>query len=162
MIINDIINKDTMKREKLLEEPFVQKSITKYLASKGWNSNLATRGLNEHGVDIKVKNDKVSRYWLIETKGDPSIKVKSPYGSRISTFHSALGQIITRMHTSGKRGYKYKYKYGIGFPMSFKEMILKKLPYDVCDKLNLYVFFVNERGNVEEFSHKEIKQIQKG
>lgn len=149
-------------KEKLLEEPFVQKSIVKYLACEGWGLNLTSRGLNEHGVDIKVKNNKIARYWLIETKGDPGIKVKSPYGSRISTFHSALGQIITRMHTTGKAGYKYRYKYGVGFPMSFKEMILKKLPYDTCDKLNLYLFFVNGRGDVEKYSHKEIKQIQKG
>lgn len=150
-----------MKETKLLEEPFVQQSIVKHLSLKGWSRNLTSRGLNEHGVDIKVKNNKVSRYWLIETKGDPSIKVKSPYGSRISTFHSALGQIITRMHTDRKRGYKYGYKYGIGFPVSFKEMVLKKLPYDTCDKLNLYVFFVNKRGDVEEYNHEGIKRIQK-
>tara|TARA_Y100000310_G_scaffold288684_2_gene314561 strand:- start:8074 stop:8529 length:456 start_codon:yes stop_codon:yes gene_type:complete len=149
-----------MKKVKLLKEPFVQDSIISYLKEQGWNSNLVSKNLTEVGVDIKVRNNKFSRYWLIEVKGDPSEKVKSPSGIRSSSFNSALGQIITRMHTNRKRGYKYGYKYGMGFPSSYKKMALKKLPYDVCDKLNLYLFFVNNKGEVEEFDHRKIKKKQ--
>ena len=145
---------------KLLTEPFVQNKIIQYLQLQGWSGNLQSANLGQTGVDVKVKNDKVSRYWLVEVKGDPSIKVKSPSGSRSSNLNSALGQIISRMHTNRKRGNKYGYKYGIAFPMSYKNMVLKKLPYDVCDKLNLYAFFVNAHGNVEEFNHRQIKIIQ--
>lgn len=112
----------------------------------------------EQGVDIKVRNDKFSRYWLIEAKGDPSIKVKSPAGSMSSSFNSAVGQIITRMHRNGARGYKYGYKYGIAFPVSFKKMVLRKMPFDVMDKLNLYIFFVDRAGFVEEIDWKKLKE----
>jgi hypothetical protein len=144
----------------ILTEPFTQSAIIQHLQKNGWSSNLMSKELKETGVDIKVRNDKFSRYWLIEVKGDPSEKVKSPSGSRSSSFNSALGQIITRMHTNRKRGYKYGYKYGIGFPLSFKNMVLKKLPHDVCDKLNLYIFLVHPNGEVEEYDHKKLKQLQ--
>ena len=145
---------------KLLTEPFVQKKVIDYLALNGWSSNLRKAELTQQGVDIKVKNDKFGRYWLIEVKGDPTEKVKSPSGSRSSVFNSALGQILSRMHTDRKGGYKYGYKYGIAFPVSYKELAFKKLPYYVCDKLNLYLLFVNSKGNVEEYNHRKLKTLQ--
>ena len=146
-------------------EPFVRKKIEKYLKEKGWSDNLQSSVLRGHGVDIKVKKEKpkkYGRYWLIETKGDPGLKVKSPGGSRSSSFNSAIGQIITRMHTKRrkyKQGY-HGYKYGVGFPSSFKKKVLNNLPYHICEKLNLYVFFVNSRGTVEEYGHKKIEKFQ--
>jgi len=147
------------KSHQILTETFVQESLVRYLADNGWNGSLKGAELWEHGVDIKVRNDKFSRYWLIEVKGDPSAKVKNPSGSRSSSFNSALGQIITRMNRSGKRSYKYGYKYGIAFPASFRKMAIKKLPFDVMDKLNLYLFFVDSKSNVEEIDWKTMKKI---
>lgn len=149
-----------MKKERvIINESFVQKSVIDHLNEKGWGKSLRSAELWEKGVDIKVRNNKFSRYWLVEAKGDPSINVKSPTGSMSSSFNSALGQIITRMHRVGKRGYKYGYKYGIAFPISFKEMVLRKIPFDVMNKLNLYLFFVNSKGYVEEFDHKKLEKI---
>lgn len=148
------------EKTKIITEDFVQKSLIKYLKDKGWNTSLKHAELWEHGVDIKVRNNRFSRYWLIEVKGDPSSSVKSPGGSRSSSFNSALGQIITRMHRNGKRVYKYGYKYGIAFPNSFRNMILKKLPFDVMDKLNLYLFFVNHKGEVEEIDWRIKRKIK--
>lgn len=145
---------------KLLTEEFVQESIIKYLTQNGWNTNLKSKTINEHGVDIKVRSDKFSRYFLIEAKGDASINAKYPRSHREVQFNLALGQIITRMKTSGKRAYKYRYKYGVGYPLSFKDLIVRRLPYDVCDKLNLYVFFVDEEGKVEVFDWKKLKDLQ--
>lgn len=142
----------------IISEDFVQASLINYLKKRGWSKSLQSKELWEQGVDIKVRNDKFSRYWLIEVKGDPSIKVKNPSGSQSSSFNSALGQIITRMHRNGARGYKYGYKYGIAFPSSFKKMILRKIPFDVMDKLNLYLFFVNSIGDTEEMNWKKIKE----
>ena len=146
------------KKREVITEDFIQKSVVFYLKEKGWNTSLQNAELWEQGVDIKVRNDKFSRYWLNEAKGDPSIKVKSPTGSMSSSFNSAVGQIITRMHSKGKRGYKYRYKYGVAFPASFKNMVLRKIPFDVMDKLNLYVFFVNRKGVVEEISWNNLKK----
>lgn len=147
------------KPREIITEDFVQKRVITHLESQGWSTSLKSAELWEQGVDIKVRNDKFSRYWLIEAKGDPSAKVKSPSGSQSSSFNSAVGQIITRMHRNGKRGYKYGYKYGIAFPVSFRRMVLKKMPYDVLDKLNLYLFFVNKAGLVEELDWKKVENI---
>jgi hypothetical protein len=149
------------KEREIITEDFVQNSLIEYLKTNGWSKSLKSAELWEQGVDIKVRNDKFSRYWLIEAKGDPSIKVKNPSGSKSSSFNSAMGQIITRMHRNGTRSYKYGYKYGIAFPASFKKMILRKIPFDVMDKLNLYLFFINGNGNVEELDWKKIKMINK-
>jgi hypothetical protein len=132
------------KMGKLLTEDFVQEQIIKHLASKGWSKSLKSRTLKEHGVDIKVRNDKFARYWLIEVKGDASPTAKSPRSHREVNYNYAVGQIITRMQTDGTRAYKYRYKYGVGYPASFKDTVMRRLPYDVCDKLNLYVFLVDE------------------
>lgn len=144
----------------ILTENFVQDCVVKYLAEKGWGESLKAANLWEQGVDIKVRNDKYARYWLVEVKGDPSIKVKSPAGSRSSSFNSAVGQIITRMHRNGKSKYKYGYKYGVAFSMYFYDMVVKKLPFDVMDKLNPYVFFVNKKRQVLEIDHRGMKKIQ--
>jgi len=145
------------KPREIITEDFVQKSLIAHLETNGWSKSLKGAELWEHGVDIKVRNNNFARYWLIEAKGDPSIKVKSPSGSQSSSFNSAVGQIITRMHRNGKRGYKYGYKYGIAFPISFRKMVLKKMPFDVMDKLNLYIFFVDSKGNVEEIDWKMLR-----
>ncbi len=149
------------KQREIITEDFVQNSLVKYLEKEGWGKSLQSAELWEQGVDIKVRNNKFARYWLIEAKGDPSIKVKNPAGSQSSSFNSAVGQIITRMHRNGIRGYKYGYKYGIAFPVSFKKMVLRKMPFDVMDKLNLYIFFVDNSGEVEEINWKKLKEIKK-
>ncbi len=141
----------------IITENFVQDSVIKYLEVNGWGKSLNSKELWEHGVDIKVRNNKYSRYFLVEAKGDPSSKVKSPQGSMSSSFNSAVGQIITRMHRDGASMYKYGYKYGIAFPSSFQKMVLKKLPFDVMHKLNLYLFFVNVDGDVEMMDWKVVK-----
>jgi len=145
------------KQREIITEDFVQKCLIKHLEVNGWSKSLKSAELWEQGVDIKVRNNQFARYWLIEAKGDPSIKVKSPAGSQSSSFNSAVGQIITRMHRKGIRGYKYGYKYGVAFPISFKKMVLRKMPFDVMDKLNLYLFFVDRSGSVEEISWKKMR-----
>jgi hypothetical protein len=146
---------------KRLPELFVQTAVRKHLLKSGFGQDLTNTELHEHGVDIKVKHNDYGRYYLVEAKGDPSPTVKSPEGWRSSAMNSALGQIITRMHTNRKKGlYKYGYKYGIAFPYSFKNRVLSKIPYDTCNKLNLNIFLVNPKGQVEEYNHKQLKTIQ--
>jgi|SRR3989338_4065237 len=137
--------------DKLLTESFIQKSVIEYLFRKGWSRNLRSKTEKEHGVDIKVRHNRYARYWLIEVKGERHLE---------SNFYHALGQIISRMKTKRKKGYKYGYKYGVGYAVSFKKKVIKNLPYDVCDKLNLYVFLVDKRGKTELFDWKKLKQLQ--
>ena len=145
---------------KLLTEDFVQEKIIDYLKSKGWSTSLRAKNLKEHGVDIKVRNDKVSRYWLIECKGDASPTAKYPKSHREVSFNLALGQIITRMQTTGTRAYKYRYKYGVGYPASFRDLVVRRVPFDVCDKLNLFIFLVDENKKVELLDWKKLKILQ--
>jgi len=147
-----------------MKELTVIKKIEKYLINKGWSENLQPSGLRKRGVDIKVqkiKPNKCGQYWLIEAKGDPGNKVKSPSGSRSSSFNSAVGQIITRMHTKRNPNDKYGgYKHGIAFPVSFKNKVLKNLPYYVCKSLKITVFFVNSFGEVKEYNYIKIREEQ--
>ena len=148
---------------KLLTEPFVESHVRKHLQKKGFGDgkkDLKNRGLREHGVDIKMKHKNYGVYFLVEVKGDPSPTVKYPHGSRNSSMNSALGQIITRMHTQRKnRSYKWGYKYGVAFPYSFGN-VLRKIPYDVCYKLNLYIFLVHPTGKTDEYDHRALKKLQ--
>lgn len=121
---------------------------------------MRSKTTEEHGVDIKVRHNNFSRYWLIECKGDASKTAKYPRSHREVCFNLALGQIITRMKSNGKRGYKYGYKYGVGFPASFRDLVVRRLPSNVADKLNLYVFLVNEDGKVEILDWKKLLAIQ--
>lgn len=144
-----------------MKELYVQKSVRRYLLEKGYGKDDKNTGLREHGVDIKVKHKAYGRYFLVEAKGDPSKNVISPEGWRSSAMNSALGQILTRMHTNRKnRSYKWGDKYGIAFPNSFRSRVLSKIPYDVCYKLNLYIFLVDGRGKVEEYDHKKLRELQ--
>lgn len=145
---------------RLLSEDFVQEKIIEYLSQEGWSKSLKYKTLKEHGVDIKVRNNKFARYWLIEVKGDASEKAKYPRSHREVNFNLALGQIVTRMQSNGARGYKYGYKYGVGYPASFRDLVVRRLPFNVCDKLNLYIFLVDEDGKVELLDWKALKILQ--
>lgn len=147
----------------ILSEPFIQKAVIKYLEKKGWSRCLQTVDLRESGVDIKVKNNKYERFWLVEVKGDPSSKVKSPAGSRSSSFNSAVGQILTRMHNNRRTKYigcEHGNKYGIAFSTYFRNMVIKKMPHWVMRRLCLYIFFVNKKGEVEEINWHKMKNLQ--
>ncbi len=143
-----------------LTEEFVQERIIEFLGLQGWSRDLRTKSVKQHGVDIRVRHNNYARYWLVEVKGDASPSAKFPRSHREVQFNLALGQIITRMHTGGARGYKYRYKYGVGYPASFKDMAVRRLPYDVCDKLNLSLFFVDENGAVELLDWQALKKLQ--
>lgn len=148
---------------KLLTERFVQNRIIEYLSRKGWSRNLRAKGLEEHGVDIIVRNNKFARYWLIECKGDATKTAKYPRAHRENSFNLALGQIITRMNTHGELGNKGKYirKYGVGFPEWYRELVKRRLPYNVAYRLNLFVFLVAEDGSVELLDWKKLRLFQK-
>jgi len=147
----------------ILTEPFIQEKVLQCLISKGWSNITTNAELWEQGVDIKVRHKQYGRYWLIEVKGDPSSKVKNPSGSRSSSFNSAIGQIISRMHNNRKTKYlgcQHGYKYGIAFSTYFRDMVIRKLPHWVMRKLCLYVFFVNQKGHVEEIDWRLMKKLQ--
>lgn len=148
---------------KLLSETFIQKSTRKYLSKQGFGlKNVEVTNLHERGVDIKVKKVRPKPcgwYYLVECKGDPGINVKAPSGSRSSSLNSALGQIISRMHTKRRSPYG-GYNYGIALPKSFEKIALEKIPFYVCNKLRLSIFIVDKNSNVEKYDYRKLKKIQ--
>lgn len=92
----------------MMTEEFVKNSIIKFLSRSGWGTNLQFGSLRERGVDIKVRHNRYSRYFLIECKGQgKSSNAKSNNSHKEVTFVYSIGQIITRMKTGGSTRYYF-------------------------------------------------------
>ena len=107
--------------------------------------------LRDKGVDIRVKNNKVSRFFLIETKGEGKTRQVSE-----STFVHSLGQIITRMKTGGTT----RYYYALGLPELSAKIAIRRVPWQVAKKLLLYIFSVSRDGKVKQYSWQDLKRFQ--
>lgn len=140
-----------------LSEKFVKKAIIKWLFRNGWGRNLEVGELRDRGVDIKVRHNNYSRYFLIETKGMGSKNIKAPAARREVIFINSLGQIITRMKTSGST----RYYYGLGLPELSTKIAVRRLPWQIAKKLLLYIFSVSREGRVKQYSWQDLKKIQK-
>ncbi len=134
-----------------MSEDFVKTAIIKWLSRNSWGTNLQFGGLREHGVDIKVRHNLYSRYFFIECKGQGIGR-----GSSEVSFVYSLGQIISRMKTGGTT----RYYYGLGLPEKSAKIALRRLPWQVAKKLLLYVFSVNQSGDVQRYSWVELKKNQ--
>ncbi len=138
--------------KKPISEKFVKQSIIKWLFRNNWGRNLEVGELRDQGLDIKVRNNKFSRYFLIETKGEGKTRQVSE-----STFVHSLGQIITRMKTGGTT----RYYYGLGLPESSAKIAIRRVPWQVAKKLLFYVFPVSKDGKVKQYTWQNLKNLQK-
>lgn len=135
---------------KKIDEEFVKRSIIKWLSSNGWG-HFHFEGLRDHGVDIRAKHFKYSRYFFIETKG-----IGSRSQMNENYFIYSLGQIVTRMKSGGTtRNY-----YALGLPEIIAKIALRRIPWQVAKKLLLYIFSVDGNGNVKQYSWQKIKEKQ--
>lgn len=125
-----------------LSERNVRRAIVEWLFRNGYGRNLRERGTAEHGIDIRARHNRYPRYFLIEVKGDPEKKIKSLESRREVCFLLALGQIASRMSVSTR------YRYGIGFPDTYREKVLRRLPWTFCKKTDLCVLLVSKTGKV--------------
>lgn len=142
---------------KLISEKFVERAILKHLAKKGWDYNVKTKGLHEKGCDIIVtdsRNKNKARRFYIECKGKSY--AKSARAIADTNFLFAMGQIITRMKVIAKHAYKY----GLGLPEESAKKAVRRIPWQAARHLCLYVFSVDDRGDVKEYSPKDFKKIQ--
>ena len=137
------------KLYKEIKEDFVQNAIVKWLSKHDWRiMHLAT--LSGRGVDIKAKHNKYGRYYLIEAKG-----AKDGSSEEVAFVYS-LGQIITRMNTSGRT----RYYYGLGLPKGAADKAIRRIPHQIAMKLLLHIFSVDEKGNVFRYMPKDLKKLQ--
>jgi len=142
--------KGDLENKKLSEE-FVKRSIIKWLTQNEWGTNLEFGDLKDKGVDIKVRHNRYSRYFLIEAKGEGKIRQADEVA-----FVYSLGQIITRMKSGGvTRNY-----YALGLPEVSAKIALRRIPWQVAKKLLLFIFSVDKTGKVKQHSWQNIKENQ--
>lgn len=138
------------KIPKIISEDFVKNSVIKWLSSNGWG-HFEFDLLHTKGVDIKAKHYKYGRYFFVEAKGQGVI----PQANETAFVYS-LGQIITRMKSGGStRNY-----YALGLPTMSANIALRRVPWQVAKKLLLYIFAVEQTGNVIQYSWKDLKKKQ--
>ncbi|MCX6717769.1 MAG: hypothetical protein NTU76_03805 [Candidatus Taylorbacteria bacterium] len=140
-----------------ITEEFVQKRIEEYLHRKGWNYNLKSKGLHDHGCDIIVSdgnNKNKARRFFVECKGKSY--AKSARSIADTNFLFCLGQLVTRMSVIARHAYKY----GLGLPKESADKAIRRIPWQVARHLCLSIFSVDDKGNVTEFSPKDFKSFQ--
>ncbi len=148
--------KKTYKPHRSLTERDVQVSILKYLYKDGWGTRPHIKHTNEKGVDIVVQNDAVpQRRFFIETKGESS--TKSKYSMHETNFVYALGQLMTRMKVVDAR---YTYNYGLGLPERSAKIALRRIPWQLSQKLCIYIFSVDRNKNVTKHSCADMRKAQ--
>lgn len=136
------------KEKKEITENFVKDSIIKWLSSNGWGYFKYDK-LHTHGVDIRARNTKYSRYYYIETKGLGKNRSSAEVG-----FIYSLGQIMTRMKDN-KSTINY---YALGLPKKSAKIALRRLPWQVSKKLHLNILSVDNDGNVTQYTWKELQE----
>lgn len=134
-----------------MTEEFVKNAIIRFLSRSEWGTNLQFGTLREPGVDIKVRHNRYSRYFLIECKGQGAGRSSSEV-----SFVYSLGQIISRMKSNGTT----RYYYGLGLPEKSAKIALRRLPWQVAKKLLLYVFSVTAEGKVTRYAWQDLKVAQ--
>lgn len=140
---------------KYFDERAIRRAVVKWLFRNGWGTNLHEKETREHGVDIRVRNNKYPVYYLIEVKGGPSKKVKAPRSRQEVSFVYALGQLMTRINITTAH-----YRYGLGFPVEIAQIARRRIPWQLAKRLSLYVLSVDENEGVAEYSWRDLKKIQ--
>ena len=141
------------KGEKSISEEFVKRAMIKWLTRNEWGTNLEFGDLRDKGVDIRVRHNRYSRYFLIETKGEGASK--SWRSQNEVNFVYGLGQLITRMNTGGAR-----YYYGLAFPDVMARIAIRRIPWQVAKKLLLYIFSVTKNEKVKQYTWQDLKKFQ--
>lgn len=140
---------------KPINEKFVKQAIIKWLFRNKWGQNLEVGELRDKGVDIRVRHNNYSRYFLIEVKGEGSVRSNSHKSQNENHFVYGLGQLVTRMQTN-----KSRYYYGLGLPVSSARLAVQRLPWQVAKKLLLYVFSVDANAKVTRHGWQDLKKVQ--
>lgn len=150
--------------EKLTEKVIVN-CIREFLINKkdgNWHEEkVRETGLHQHGADlILVGGNRNSERFIIECKGKSYAKSASSVNKE--GWLVALGQLITRMNTQRviqkgeRRGdVNRAYKYGLGLYWIGAQVALRRIPREIAKVLNLYVFSVDDRGFVKQWTPRD-------
>ena len=154
--------------ENKITEQFVVNQIIDYMMNleKGnWHrEKIEKSNLHEHGVDIElVGGKKNGEYFFIECKGKSYAKSARSWNKETSWIH-ALGQVITRMEGSRISiskdntisGINRSKKYGVGLYWEAAQVALRRISKETAQILNLYIFAVNDKGEVKRFTPSQV------
>lgn len=139
---------------KKTKEKFVVERIKKHLASR-WKVKSETE-LHERGCDLILerKNNRGVRF-LIECKGKSYAEFARAVNETVWLY--ALGQLTTRMKVIARHAFKY----GLGLPEVSAKTALRRIPWQTARHLCLYIFSVDDKGSVKEYSPKDFKRFNK-
>ncbi|RLC39916.1 MAG: hypothetical protein DRH33_01475 [Candidatus Nealsonbacteria bacterium] len=141
--------------KKIINETFIIDKVKKHL-SPCWQV-VVERDLHEKGCDLVLKdvcNKHKARRFLIECKGKSYAKSSRAVNETVWLY--ALGQLVTRMRVIARHAYKY----GLGLPEISARKALRRIPWQAAKLLCLYIFSVDDKGNVKEYSPKDFKKFQ--
>lgn len=139
-----------------IDEKFIIERVKEHLAPQ-WQV-VTEKDLHEKGCDLvlkDVKNKHKARRFLIECKGKSYAKSAKSVNETVWLF--ALGQLVSRMSVIARHAYKY----GLGLPEVSARKALKRIPWQAARHLCLYIFSVDDKGTVQEYSPKDFKTHQK-
>ena len=151
--------------ELLLTEDEIQNLIIDFLNNKTdgqWHrETLKDHSLHKHGADIDLRGGKKdTERFIIECKKKSHSKAAKSVNKE--GWLTALGQLITRMNSNRIiQSGKYKgepnraTKYGLGLYWVGAQVALRRIPNNIAKTLNLYIFSVDEKGFVKQFSPKD-------
>jgi hypothetical protein len=154
-----------MERE--LRETVIVGLVKEFLINKtngNWHEEKVKQAyLHQRGVDLRLVGGKRnSEYFLIECKGKSYAKSATSRKSIDSEgWLNALGQIITRMSVQrvNKDGTPNRaYKYGLGLYKVGAKVALRRIPKNIAQTLNLYVFSVDDDGFVKQWTPSQFGQ----
>ena len=137
-----------------LTERNVRRAVIEWLFRNGYSRNLREKSTDEHGVDIRIRHNRYARYFVLEVKGEPGRDTRYAESLRGAYLVQALGQLATRMDTAAR------YRYGLGFPESYRTVVMRRLPWRFCKKTNLCVLLVTQAGKVHCVTWRELKKHQ--
>jgi hypothetical protein len=106
------------KENTVISEDLVRNSIIKRLSCNGWGFFKFDK-LHTHGVNIRARAIKYSRYFYIETKEQDKLRQSSEIA-----FIYTLGQIITRM----KNNKSTRTYYALALPQKSAQIALRRFP----------------------------------
>ena len=153
-----------------IDEDYITNRVINYMENKvngNWHAEKTVKAdLNQHGVDIKLIGGKRnSEYFFIECKGKSY--AKSARSINREGWLNALGQIVTRMNvkryynsSNGGKEINRAYKYGLGLYWESAQVALRRIPKEIAQVLNLYIFSVNDKGEVKCFTPSQFKDIE--
>lgn len=141
-----------MRNQRLqFSERNVRRAVIRWLARQGYARNLREKETAERGVDIQVRHNQYPRYFRLEIKGEPGRTTRYAGSLRSAYVVQALGQLVTRMGTAAR------YRYGLGFPETYRSVILRRLPWRFCKAANLCVLLVSATGKVSCVTWRELR-----